>query len=65
MRDAYRQVPPFDLKKDNKKLNKTNECKSSTGIDFEFEIFENDCLGSVGIGEMDITEFKLPFEIGL
>jgi len=48
-----------------KKFNKTNGFESFTGINFEFEIFENDCLGSVGISEINIIEFKLSFEVGL
>ena len=52
-------------KNETKRLNKTNNCESSTGIDFEFKIFKNDCFGSAGIDKMNIIELELSFEVGL
>ena len=42
-----------------------NILRKPTGIDLEIEVSENDGLGSSGIDEMNIAEFKLSTEMRL
>ena len=42
-----------------------NISRKPTGIDLKIEVSENDGLGSSGIDEVDIAEFKLSTEMRL